>query len=99
MNFYSLKYDKDSEKSSKNASSKIVAGNTRTSARLSDVSRTATNPFIDVDSPSLLYDLNSVRLRRYLLEDVMFIQPPERILILVDRLHRDFCYWDKLVFE
>ena len=29
----------------------------------------------------------------------MFIQPPERILILVDRLHRDFCYWDKLVFE
>ena len=47
----------------------------------------------------ILYNLDSMKLRRYIIEDIMYIKEPEDVLLLVSIDHRDFIYWDKIVRE
>ena len=45
------------------------------------------------------YDLNSRKLRRYIIEDVMYIKPVHNILLLVCEDSSDFSYWEKIIKE
>ena len=43
------------------------------------------------------YDLNSRELRRYIIEDVMYIDPVESVLLLVCEDSQDFKYWRNII--
>jgi len=92
MNFFqSLNYYKD--KISKADSDKRASGRLRATAVTNDNS-----PVHDTFEPNN-YELSSMRLRRYLLEDVMFTLPGHKLLLLVSPEHRDYIYWKKIVEE
>ena len=46
-----------------------------------------------LDSVNRPYDINSRTLRRYILEDLLYIHPPEHIILLISNLDCSFGYW------
>ena len=58
----------------------------------------APSPPISTIEP-ICYDLNSRKLRRYIIEDVMFVSPGESIVVLICNDSNDFPYWDKIIKE
>ena len=46
-----------------------------------------------MSSPSSAFDLNSRHLRRYIIEDVMFLKSEDRIIILIGELYRNYGDW------
>ena len=70
-------------------------GSTRRSVRFLVV---APSPPVSPIDP-ISYDLNSRKLRRCIVEDVMFVSPGESIVVLISNDSTDFSYWDKIIKE
>ena len=45
------------------------------------------------------YDLNSRKLRRYIIEDVVYVNPIEHVLLLICEESNNFQYWNKIINE
>ena len=86
--FQTIKYKPSLEASKKNDSSR------RSSRFIQPQTRNVVTPHIHKG-----YDLNSRKLRRYILEDVMFINPVQDVLLLVCDQSNDFQYWKKIIEE
>ena len=88
--FESIKY--------KSSNRLVAMGSTRRSLRFID-------PVLDAPSTPELhvsnngYDLNSRKLRRYIIEDVMYINPVENVLLLICEDSTDFVSWKKIIVE
>ena len=97
--FEKLKNKKQSSRTSK-SSSRITKN--RQSPRLMDCNNIGSND-IDLITPikptpiKHPYDLQHRKLRRYILEDVMFIKPPHDILLLVADSHPQLEYWEMII--
>lgn len=84
--FQTIEYKPSLEASKKNDSSR------RSSRFIQPQTRNVVTPHIHKG-----YDLDSRKLRRYILEDVMVINPVQDVLLLVCDQSNDFQYWKKIV--
>lgn len=46
-----------------------------------------------------LYNLSSMKLHRYIIEDIMYIKEQEDVLLLVSKNHCNYMYWEKISRE